>query len=161
MEIEINSPKFGKHIVLIDEIDYEIIKDYTWRINYHGKNVYAITTLKRQNGIDGKSVKMHRMILGFPEKQIDHKNRNGLDNRRQNLRVVSHIQNQQNKISHKNTTGYKGVCFSKKVNKFQVSFVSNGKNIWGGYFKTAIEAAKKYNELCLIHKKDFAILNEI
>ena len=77
----------------------------------------------------------------WPKLNIDHINRNPSDNRASNLREVSQKQNMQNagKYSH-NTSGHPGVCWHKRISKWQASIVHNQKHIHLGYFTNIEEA---------------------
>jgi hypothetical protein len=92
------------------------------------------------------------MILGINNSKIkiDHKNGNGLDNRKENLRMASTAENARNlnKKSSNNTSGYRGVSFSKRhKNKPWMGRIKfNGKLIHLGYFFTAEEAAKAFDK---------------
>ena len=91
---------------------------------------------------------MHRLInkpsVGF---EIDHINRNKLDNRKENLRIVTRSQNQMNRVIQKNnTSGYKGITWNQKRKKWQAQIMVNYKCIILGCFveiKYAIIARKK------------------
>jgi hypothetical protein len=74
-------------ICFIDTDDLDLIKQYKWN-NCQG---YARTS------INGKTIRLHRLILNCPDKFIDHINHNTLDNRRQNLRIVTPKENNKNK----------------------------------------------------------------
>jgi HNH endonuclease len=112
-----------------------------------------------------KTVLMHRIILNAKDgQQVDHRNGDTLDNRRSNLRLCTCQQNCCNRGKQaNNTSGYKGVylsapnkarCWHAKVGSKQP-----GKIVYGGYFHTAKQAAKKYDQLAKkIHGK-FAKLN--
>ena len=151
MELEINSNKHGKLIVLYDECDKHVVESHNWYLlgNKWG-HVYAITTIKM------KKIKLHTLIMGI--KGVDHKSGDTLDNRRDNLRICTH---QQNMCNRKPQSGclskYKGVHFSGKYINYQL--VVKGKR-YRGYAKTEIEAAKKYNELAIEHHGEFARLNQ-
>lgn len=86
------------HHALVDKEEYKRLEKYNWCYD-HG---YARTT------IQGKRVYMHRLILN-PEgkEQVDHINQNKLDNRKENLRICTYVQNSWNK---KPLKGYKNVC---------------------------------------------------
>jgi len=76
-------------------------------------------------------------------KEVDHINHDGLDNRFENLRIVSHKENLKNqKLNRANTTGYQGVHFQKNRNKYTAYIKINKKKINLGYFLTAEEAYK-------------------
>jgi hypothetical protein len=80
------------------------------------------------------------------DKIVDHKDGNGLNNQKNNLRLCSYSQNSQNskRPSH-NTSGYKGACWSKGSNKWQAYIKLNGKCIHLGYFTCLLKAARAYD----------------
>lgn len=118
MKIEVNSNIFFE----IDKTDIDFVLGKKW---YLGKNGY-ITSTKYVRGSGRKnqkneSIYLHRLIVGATNKQVvDHKNRNKLDNRRSNLRVCTQKENMQNAGNLKNnTSGYKGVSWSKNAKKWE------------------------------------------
>ena len=154
--IEIVSPKYGVHKVFFSAKDLHFVKQHKWHVCKfkHSHTFYATSTVKR------KTVYMHRLIMGNP-KEIDHKDGNGLNNRRSNLRVVTHRTNVLNRgIQKNNTVGYRGVYRSNFVTKngeprYVATTRYKRKMIFGGYFKTIEEAALAYNKLALkYHGKD-------
>lgn len=99
--------------------------------------------------------------LQFHEK-VDHINGNGTDNRRANLRVVSHSDNLMNRDGWRNSSSkYKGVTFYKRDGNWQAKICPHGKTIHLGYFDDEDEAALKYNAAAVIHYGDKAKLNEV
>lgn len=92
----------------------------------------------------------------WPKDQIDHINLDRSDNRIENLRVCSYSENMCNreKLSN-NSTGYKGVCWSKFHNKYKVTIAKNKVQIHGGYFTDIDEAVKKSKELRKQYHGDF------
>jgi len=93
---------------------------------------------------------IRRMGLTPPKRgdglQIDHKNRDRLDCRRENLRIVSCAKNAQNRTKNSNnTSGYKGVHFCRHINKFQASIRINGLRYNLGYYEKAEDAARAYD----------------
>lgn len=156
----IESEKFGVHHVLFDKNDYPLLSKYTWCV---GTQKTRATFYVFANIGQRRNLRMHKLIIGNSNGlEIDHKNRNGLDNRRGNLRLATPAQNKYNVgIKKNNTTGYKGVFFVKKSNLYWAYIKADKKRIGGGCFKTPEEAAKKYNELALKYHGDFAYLNEI
>lgn len=78
-------------------------------------------------------------------KYIDHLNRDKLDNRKENLRIVSMSENLLNaKLFKTSTTKRKGVYFNRQRNKFQTYMTRNYKHIYLGSFNTADQAALAY-----------------
>jgi len=97
---------------------------------------------------------MHREIMNVSEQQeIDHINRNGFDNRQNNLRLCNRMQNMQNR--HKKalcTSSYKGVYYEKNTMKWRVQIIVNKKRYRLGRYKNELQAARIYDqkarELC-------------
>lgn len=114
---------------LIDLDDVERCSKYKWHIRKSGgKAQYVITSLP-----DNKKIHLHRFVIGYDgEDDVDHVNRNGLDNRKSNLRVVVHRVNARN-------NGKAGV---KRVpsGRYQASCCRNYKTIYIGTYNTYDEA---------------------
>lgn len=133
---------------LVDASDYEWLMKRCWQAKFGGgrRTVYA----GRNEGgrKDRHRVMMHREILGlgrYDKRQGDHINGNTLDNRRSNLRIATHAENQHNKGKQKNgTSGYKGVNFVKGKGVYEAKIMLDKKKIYLGVRKTAKEA---YEEL--------------
>jgi hypothetical protein len=127
---------------LIDKEDFDKIKNYGWyaRFDRVGKTYYAVTRTH------GTNIIMHRLILNAPNSLvIDHTDHNGLNNRKSNIRICTQSQNCMNKkVQSNNTSGYRGVSFHKKKNKYQATIMDNRKQIYLGAFNTAIEASEAY-----------------
>lgn len=139
IEIKIKTKNKLIRVVLINEIDFNLIKKHKWHIGNKG---YAMT---RHNN---KLVLMHRMIMKPKDKEdIDHRNRNRLDNRRENLRIATKIINARNtKIRSDNKSGTVGVWYNKFRNKWS-SYITVDKNrIILGRFKNKQDAIKVRKE---------------
>lgn len=105
---------------------------------------------------------LHHMIIGKPQKgkAVDHINRDRLDNRKENLRIVDYFQNAQNiSIQKNNTSGYRGVW--KKGNRWQADIKVNYKKLSLGSYATKEEAALAYNKAATEHFGEYAVLNII
>ena len=124
----------GKKIAesIVDENKYNELIQYKWSLS----NNYPRTK------INGKMVTLSRYIMKYEgDDYIDHINNNPLDNRVQNLRVVSPQQNALNKSSARNSSSkYTGVSWYKKYNKWKASIRVNGKNTHLGYFENEVDA---------------------
>ena len=121
--------------------DYDKIKDYCWTINNNG---YAIAHISDTT----KKVLLHRLIMNPPDKMyIDHINHNRIDNRKQNLRIVTIRQNNLNKKkSVYNTSGVTGVYYKKNNNKWIANISIDGKNKHLGCYETIEDAIKARKE---------------
>lgn len=123
--------------------DYEQIKEYCWFIDNRGY-VLANTFGEEKH----KMIQMHRLLLNFPEgKDIDHINHNTKDNRKMNLRVCLHRDNQKNiKLSSSNTSGVTGVSWDKNRNSWKVQMQANNKSIITSRFANFEDAVKARKE---------------
>ena len=141
-EYIINSKKYGKQIVLLDDEDYDkVVKEkYSLSVTWDKtiKNFYVAFTAKPKNS---SSRLLHRYLLNPPkELTVDHINRNPLDNRRCNLRICTQFENNQNQSSNK--SGKVGVSFNKKQNKYVAYIKVKRKHITLGEFKNFDDAVK-------------------
>jgi hypothetical protein len=147
-------PLGNDHFAIVDSIDADVAR-YYW---HHGDG-YAVngTTL------------MHRLILSRVvgrllerDELVDHKDRNGLNNTRSNLRIATRAQNGQNRKVHKNNkSGYKGVTYYKSRNLWRASITVDGKCKTLGYYDTPEMAGYSYNQGALQYFGEFAKLNEL
>ena len=138
-------------------------KWYLWK-SPTGNIKYAMSGNRRSS--------VHRIVMGNPKgMDIDHINHNGLDNRKENLRICTHSQNCANKKARRDSgTGVKGVYKVKRENckKPFCAYISDPKtkfpkkrHIRLGYYKTIEEAALAYNKKAIEMYGEFAVLNEI
>jgi len=95
-------------VALVDDEDFYELSKYTWRASSDYRTYYALRSVREYKKI--KNLSMHRQIMDFPENMlIDHINHNGLDNRKENLRICTPAQNTFNRIKVKSITGYKAL----------------------------------------------------
>jgi hypothetical protein len=111
-------------------------------------------------------LEMHRFLLGLPpysERRIDvdHINGNGLDNRRENLRVGTRAQNLANTGSRVGTSRFKGVSFCRRTGRWKAQITVDGRNQNLGRYDTQEEAALVYNVAAKQTWGEFAALNDI
>ncbi len=132
----------------------DIVKPYNWCVEGTG---YVMS----RSG--GKPIKMHRLILSAPKGiYVDHIDGNPLNNTIENLRMCRKQQNEFNtKIRMDNSSGYKGVSFSKSKRLYRAYINRDGKQYFLGYFLTKEEAAVAYNEAAVVLFGEFARLNQI
>jgi hypothetical protein len=141
-------------VALVSKQDYNSISSYNWyrkKVAKDGwENIYA------QTNIDGTSVSMHRLIMDFPNDEVDHINGDGLDNRRENLRLCSHSQNLCNQGSTENSSSqFKGVYRSKR-GRWRAELNYEGCRYRLGIFDSEREAALAYDRKALEIHGDFA-----
>lgn len=134
----VNRATKGLEFAVVDAEDYESLAAKSWHIS-HG---YARLSGGRRPGAKRQRVSMHRMILGLSAngQDTDHINRCRLDNRRSNLRVVTHAQNMQNR-SAMAASGYRGVYWCHNSKKWQARVKHKGRSFSAGFFSDPREAA--------------------
>jgi len=126
------------YVALVDDVDYERVNQYRWRAakSRTGDIIYAIRTTLKAERADRRrtSQLMHRFILGLgpasaDSRFADHKNHNGLDNRRSNLRIVTNQLNSRNRLkwSRPSTSRFKGVTRRADNGKWRAGIRINGK----------------------------------
>jgi len=148
-------------IALVDDEDYEWLSRYRWCAHKDKNTYYATRNFWRK----GKWIylKMHREILGLETgdgKITDHRDRNGLNNQRYNLRTVSRSLNAHNrKIDKRNTCGYRGVRWNKQCKKWISRIRVDGVLIYCGIYSSLIDAAKAYDAEATKHRGGDAVLN--
>lgn len=96
----------------------------------------------------------------YPEGEVDHINRNRLDDRRSNLRLSTPSQNRANATARtRNRSGFKGVSISKHTGRWQSILTFEGKRHFLGRFDTPEKAAAAYDDAARVHFGEFAVLN--
>jgi hypothetical protein len=133
-------------IATIDAADIPLVEGCNWSAN-PSKNTFYAQRRMRIGINQPRMIMMHRVILGVTDQKIhvDHIDRNGLNNRRSNLRECTFSQNGYNSsIPRTNTSGFKGVSWDVQVKKWQANIRVSGvkKNL--GRFSTAEEAYAAY-----------------
>lgn len=140
--IYIKSKKYGTREVLIDTEDVEKIFAFgkSWFLLVTGKSCYA-QAKKRGNRF--RREYMHKIILNCSDDmEIDHINRNGLDNRKDNLRAVLHRHNMQNQDKHvNNKSGFRNVYWDKRNLKWKAQLRKDGVTIRAGSYASVHDAA--------------------
>jgi len=158
----INSKKYGKYEVIIDDADWDEVKKYKWHIAKQPKRkaVYARRNIYTKDCRSPFEMTLHKQLTGY--KMTDHVNGNGLDCRRENMREATVSQNRHNTgIRTDNSSGYKGVSWDKSMNKWVAQIQVNCKGIKIGRFTTKELAALAYNRAAIKYHGEFARLNEV
>jgi len=151
----------------VDNNDYKFLSQYKWLALSCGSGGPYAARKVVVNGKD-KVVMMHRVIMMILDGDyVDHKNRDPLDNRKENLRVCNASQNAFNsrKQNGNYSSKYVGVSYvtneKVKYKKWTSYFKKEGKNIYLGHFKTEKEAALAYNKAAKNNIGRFACLNQV
>ncbi len=128
----------------IDAADAELIGRWNWRVLTYGGTCYAARD-SMEGGV-ARTIRMHRFLLAPSDDDlIDHIDCNGLNNRRCNLRLADKYQNASNRgLMRTNTSGFKGVSWSKTRGKWHAKFGARGVLRSLGYYQTAVEAHEAY-----------------
>ena len=148
--IPLTMGKFAK----VDAADYDWLMQWKWHALWKKRTglFYAIHKDSKDH------IRMHRLILGLVPGdglQGDHINKDGLDNRRSNLRIATVSQNNFNRgASRLNKSGYKGVSWHK--NRWRASITAKGKDYQLGYFATAELAHAAYCKAAMELHGEFA-----
>lgn len=149
--------------VIVDEADVAKVGSVNWhaQVEPNGRIIYAVRSQKT-NG-KSKKVYLHRLIMAAkPGQYVDHKDGNGLNCQRSNLRLCDQYQNGANsRLSRNNTSGYKGVSWEKVYRRWAAYIYSHRKKIVIGYFDNAIDAARAYNDKAVELFGEFAKLNMV
>lgn len=151
---------------IVDECDYAWLSQWKW---HYGADGYSRRGQSCRE--DGKKktrmFSMHREIaeklFGIPDgMHVDHVDRNKLNNRRSNLRLATCAQNRANRgVEGNNTSGFKGVCYHPRCNRWTAAIKFNGKRMHLGFYDTPEQAALAYNEEAIKLFGEFAYLNAV
>lgn len=141
---------------LVDDEDEPIVHFFKWAAVRSGHKWYARAFVRGA----GFKIRMHELLVDAPDGLApDHKNGNGLDNRRRNLRVATVSQNAANRPkSCTNTSGFKGVS-RWHDGRWQSGIKINQKRIALGLFRSKIDAARAYDKAAKVHHGEFASPN--
>ncbi len=148
--------KLGKKDIyaLVDDVDFEELSKHKWYCKRGKQTFYAM---------NDKIGRMHRLLLKCSKTElVDHKDGNGLNNQRNNLRIATVTQNNWNSRPNRNvkTSTFKGINRSHcKSNPWRVQIMFNNKKIHIGYFPTERSAAMAYDLWAKDLYGDFAWLN--
>lgn len=141
---------------LIDDEDFNFLSEFKWYHARDRRNHYAVTK------IGGKAVSMHRLLfMGHRGLEVDHVDMNGLNNQKSNLRLCTHRQNCLNQREAKsNKSGFKGVSWKKKNQKWVAQIKVRDKVLHLGLFSRAEDAARMYDVAAVKYHGSFAATNE-
>lgn len=142
-------------VAIVDDEDYERLKGLKWYAHCARGLWYAVCS----NG--KKPIHMHHVVLRLSgDQRVDHRDCDGLNNRKENLRLATHAQNMRNRRRQSNnTSGFKGVYLSKRGDRWLGQIKFNGQYTYLGSFLQAADAARAYDAKARELYGDFARLN--
>ena len=158
-KIKLTQGKFA----LVDNEDFDYLNQWKWCVVRRKNNYYAerrATAKERETSAN--NIKMHRVIINAqPGFLTDHKDHDGLNNQKCNLRSCNNSQNKANSIKQKGQTSskYKGVTWDASVNKWVAQKRFNKKTIKLGRYKSEEDAAIAYDKIAIKLHGEFAYLN--
>jgi len=132
------------YIAHVDPEDYERINKFKWCANVRYNGYVRAARMK-----DRRIIYMHHEVLGVDSRElnnmeVDHIDRDPLNNRRNNLRIVTHAENGRNTLRHKNRIGY---TYNRRASLWMVYLDNPGRpRRYLGYTKTRAEAEEKIRE---------------
>jgi hypothetical protein len=145
-------------VALVDDTDFDRVAGFRWYAQLYGSIWYAL----RDTWPTREKVRMHRFILNPSEGfVVDHRDRNGLNNTRTNLRVCTQQKNTFNRIGSVHSSRYKGVTWHKGRGRWVAQLEVSGNNVWLGRFRSEEQAALAYNLAAKEAFGEFALLNEV
>lgn len=145
---------------LVDDEDFLYLNQFTWSM---GKMSKTLAYPTKGNWKRGTWARMHNLLIKPPKGFIlDHINRNGLDNRRNNLRVCTRSENQRNrKLQSNNKSGFRGVSWCKRGKVWRSYLKYDKKTHYLGSSRNLRVAARLWNDEARKIFGDFAVLNKI
>jgi hypothetical protein len=150
MEIKLSQNR----VAIVDDEDFGAISAVKWCAHRNGCTFYAQRGIRGQGG-KLKGEHMHRLVLSWKldrdlaeNERCDHVNGDGLDNRRENLRVATSAQNNRNcrRKSKNPTRRFLGVDWNRASLGWRARITIHGKSIYLGRFATELEAAQAREE---------------
>ena len=152
-----NPKHAGKYFAQVDDEDFERVNKIPWSIHHENRDCkYASWMCK------GKTIFLHRFIMGADDTNvyIDHKDHNGLNCQKYNMRTCTVNENNRNRFNKRNSKSkYKGICKQKNYPHWNARIMIDGKRTFIGAFPDEISAAKAYDKKALELFGEFAYLN--
>ena len=150
-KIKLSGKKGRGKFAIVDDEDFDRLNKYKW---YFGRG-YALRCEKRKPYQKGRGV-----LNYFGDKVVDHINGDGLDNRKNNLRIVTRQQNRFNsKTPITSASGYKGISWRKNRSSWSIYITVSGKTLYIGSSRNLEDAKNKYNEAAKKYVGKFARLH--
>jgi hypothetical protein len=155
--VPLHGEKAAGRVALVDDADYELVSQYRWHVWQRERAFYAAANVRRPGG-RRTTIKMHNLILGYAG--IDHRNGNGLDNQRANLRPATQSQNVHNMRSYAaSSSPFKGVSWDGQRQRWTARIFVGGRKRHLGRFTVEEDAARAYDAAALTAWGSYAWLN--
>lgn len=146
---------------MIDTEDATRVGLLSWRVYVDKRSCYALTDIVTP-GKRKITVGMHRFILNPTSgMQVDHRDGDGLNNKRSNIRICSPSQNRQNLHVVRGTSGFKGVGWCRRKRRWRAQIKQDGRSFHCGYFVSELDAANAYDIAARQRFGEFARVNQI
>lgn len=143
---------------LCDWTDWPLVRGYWWHLTTDNGDVRYAQTWSTHSGATRKRITMHGLIFPVPEGFVsDHINGDGLDNRRENLRIATPLQNTWNRKPTKGRSAFKGVHWDKEVGTWRAVITEHGKPRTLGRFAREEDAAMAYTKAAERLHGEFAV----
>jgi len=164
----IKIPLTQDKVAVVDEVDADLV-NFKWSVVRQGRKSNPIWYAVRDSrmGRGKPNIRMHRVILERmigrslkKNEETDHKNHDGRDNRRSNIRLATKSENLRNqRVQGKSKSSqFKGVWWHKRDEKWSAA-IQGGTRTWLGYFDTEEDAARAYDAEAKVRYGLFAVLN--
>jgi len=137
-------------VSLVDDEDFDKVNQFKWYAIQMGNTHYA------SRNLDGKIQMLHRFL--YPRiRLVDHKDGNGLNNQKDNLRPANRSQNGANSVKHfDGSSKFKGVCWDKRCRLWQVEIMVSSNKLFLGRYESEEDAAHVYDYAAKIYFGEFA-----
>lgn len=143
------------YFAAVDDEDYDRVNQFKWHASEEPSTVYAA-----RKDEYGYSIRLHRFVMNAGYRYVvDHKDGNGLNCTKDNLRIVTQQQNVCNSRRKIGKSGYRGVHQYKDTSRYCAYVSESGKMIYLGMFDSAIEAARARDAAASELYGESAILN--
>ncbi len=145
------------YVATVDDEDAHL-SVFRWRAQVAPRTVYAKRHVRLSDG-RWSTQYLHRAVLpGVP--RVDHRDGNGLNCRRSNLRPADRRQNGANaRIALSNSSGFKGVNWHRRGRKWQARIEAGGRQVYLGLFASPEEAARAYDDAARRLQGEYAAVN--